>query len=270
MNFIIEAYTAENENFLKTFIDQQMESTDQEGATALPIQDAVGDGATCSTSLTTEEKEIQNVLDVLPHLQRSFVQKLLARYESTELAIAAVLEGNIPPDLDETINETIEKEEQLKQGDIENATKAMDAVNLGADNDSQLVSVYNKVQKVRSKAEKRFLDDKSHIRDLQKRYEEYGYISEDYDDEYDDSYEAMLENESKAMTNVLKKTGAINFVADDVESESDTSEEEQEGAQQGEGRDTRKDFCENPELVRERWARNRQAKFGNRQPPKSG
>lgn len=42
------------------------------------------------------EQEVRYVLDVLLH----FMRKILTRYENTELAIAVVLEGNLPPDLE--------------------------------------------------------------------------------------------------------------------------------------------------------------------------
>lgn len=219
-------------------------------------------GSSSSKSKTVNghsEVDIQSVLDVLPHLTVEFIRKLLTRYDNTELAIAAVLEGNLPPDLMEmdldegkTVEKTADKE-----------AKAMQPFSAGPE-DREIVNIKLKTQVVRPKAEKRFLDDKSAIKEFHTRNIEHGYVDDDYDDEYDDSYDAVVESESKAMS-VLKKTGAIDVLVDEID-DSEESDEEQHTT--GEQRDKSRDFCENPELARERWARNREAKYGNKRPPK--
>lgn len=206
--------------------------------------------------------DIQSVLDVLPHLTVEFVRKLLTRYDDTESAIAAVLEGNLPPDLmdtnsntEQTVNDEPEKKKQ---------TEVLQQFNSGSE-DREIVNMKLKTQTVRPKAEKRFLDDKSAIKDFHARNIEHGYVDDDYDDEYDDSYDAVVETESK-VTNVRKKTGAIDVLVDEID-DSEESESD-EGAPNTNGqRDKSRDFCENPELARERWARNREAKYGNKRPP---
>lgn len=224
------------------------------------------DGPSMSSSSKVIERsgiEIQSVLDVLPHLEIAFVQKLLLRYDNTELAIAAVLEGNLPPDLMGTDSTTADNESNEP---IERHTKVVERFTSGPE-DREIVNVKIKSQIVRPKAEKRFLDDKSSIKEFHARNIEHGYVDEpdEYDDEYDDSYEAMVDSESRTMS-ILKKTGAINELVDEVDdSESESGDETTESNAR---RDGSRDFCENPELVRERWARNRDAKYANKRPPK--
>lgn len=218
-----------------------------------------------STSLTSKtsdrsEIDIQSVLDVLPHLKVTFVRKLLSRYENTESAIAAVLEGNLPPDLMESDTATANNKDELTADNDAETTEPSDI------KDRDIVNIKIKTQIVRPKAEKRFLDDKSTIKEFHARNIEYGYVADEYDDEYDDSYDAMVDSESRTMR-ILKKTGAINELVDEVDDseESDSSDDITETKEQ---RDRARDFCENPEVARERWARNREAKYGNKRPPK--
>lgn len=207
------------------------------------------------------EIEVQNVLDVLPHLEVSFIRKLLVRYDNTESAIAAVLEGNLPPDLVQTDSQITES---IADEGIKKCSKLMEKTTLDPEG-REIIKI--KSQVIRPKAEKRFLDDKSAIKEFHMRNIEHGYVDmvDEYDDEYDDSYEAVVESESKTMK-ILKNTGAINDLVDEV-GDSDESESSDEVTTEGaEHRDRNRDFCENPELIRERWARNRVAKYGNTRP----
>lgn len=244
MKFLVEAYTAENPEFLKTLI----QSTPTDGS-------VVTAAANSSKPIDPIEKEVQNVLDVLPHLDASFVRKLLTRYENTELAIAAVLEGNLPPDLDDT------KGVESNPANEDDITKIVDhAPPYDADGTTRVITKSSKMQNIRPRAEKRILDDKRHVRELQSRYTEYGYVTDDdYNDEYDDSYDALTESETKSVKKILRNTGALNNVMDDIDDDEDEDDNDESS---GETRNTTKDFCENPEVIRERWARNRAAKFG--------
>lgn len=251
VNFIVEAYTAQNVEFSKTIIDRSMPGED--GAAVITAT------ANSSKPIDLIEKEVQNVLDVLPHLDAMFVRKLLTRYENTELAIAAVLEGNLPPDLE---NNAEPEASPVVEDDI---TKMMDQVLLSDANATARVIIKNsRSQNIRPKAEKRILDDKRHVRELQNRYTEYGYVTDDdYNDEYDDSYDALTESETKSVQKILRNTGALNNVMDEIDDSDDEEDDEndQPGDASNGSRSTNKDFCENPEVIRERWARNRQAKF---------
>lgn len=254
VNFILEAYTGYSKEFPKTFVE------------ATPQSDAIfqfneNDGA-CALPIDPIQKEIQNVLDVLPHLESSFVRKLLTRYENTESAISAVLEGNLPPDLDTAVDIQLVEEIESKPSisTIQEVTNLMKQIDFNIDENTKVISKERRIQAIRPKLEKRILDDKSHIKDLQERYVEYGYVTDDYDDEYDDSYDALTESETKSVTKNLRHSGALDSIMDDVDDdESDSNDEEISS-----GRDTRNDFCENPEAVRERWAQHRQAKYGSK------
>lgn len=215
-----------------------------------------------SKPIDRSEIEVQNVLDVLPHLEVAFIRKLLVRYDNTESAIAAVLEGNLPPDLVQT---DLQISESNADENMKKCTDKMEKSTLGPE-DKEIVNVKIKSQVIRPKAEKRFLDDKSAIKEFHMRNIEHGYVDmvDEYDDEYDDSYEAVVESESKTMK-ILKNTGAINDLVDEV---GDSDESESSDEVTTEGRDKTRDFCENPELRRERWARNREAKYGNTRPTK--
>lgn len=216
-----------------------------------------------SNSKTNGQSEIaiQSVLDVLPHLTVEFVRKVLTRYDDSESAIAAVLEGNLPPDLmDANANN-----EKIVDKTIGKHTEVMQKLNSGPE-DREIVNIKLKTQVIRPKAEKRFLDDKSAIKDFHARNIEHGYVDDDYDDEYDDSYDAVVETESKVLS-VLKKTGARDVLVDEID-DSEESDSNEEPTNTYEQRDKTRDFCENPELARERWARNREAKYGNKRPPK--
>lgn len=255
VNFIVEAYTAENEEFLKTFVENMSsrESSTESTAVAKINPD------------NPMEKEIQNVLDVLPHLERDFVQKLLSRYESTELAIAAVLEGNLPPDLD--ANNPLSPANEEPPVTVDQVTKLVNEIDFNIDKNTKIITKSNKTKPLHRKAEKGILDDKRHVQELKSRYEELGYVTEDYEDEYDDSYDALAESETKSVAKLFKNSPTLNNVLneiDDVDDESSDDEADEDG---GEGRDSSRDFCENPEAVRERYAQaraNRASKFPNR------
>lgn len=261
IEFIKRAYTAENENFLETFVDRiETEGASSSGAGSSGSDSTAGE---CSKTLDPKEKEIQNVLDVLPDLDVAFVRKLLTRYENTELAIAAVLEGNLPPDLDSSIKIESPMDDKNRSVQTEKATTAMKVLNL--DENTQITSKHIKSQTIKSKAEKRFLNDKSSIKEFHTRNIEFGYVFDEYEDEYDDSFDQLMSG-SKTTTKILKNTGAINEMVDEI---IESSEEDDETTDPSQQRDKSRDFCENPEVIRERWARNREAKYGNKRPPKS-
>lgn len=257
MGFVIEAYSAQDEESLRSIVHG---ASGGAGLTA-----DISSPSSAPSSAVPIENEVQNVLDVLPHLGAAFVRKLLSRYDNTESAIAAVLEGNLPPDLDES-NPDLVKESPMKEPkpnqQIDDMTKSLNDVALGINESIKIIIKGDKRQADRPKQEKRVLNDKSHIHDLKTRYQEYGYVSEnEYDDEYDDSYDALAESETKSAAKLLRKSGAMNVVVDEVDEESE--EDEDHGT---DGRDKTRDFCENPEAARERYAQRHMSRFPNRAP----
>lgn len=228
------------------------------GAMALPI----------ANSNTSEQ--IQEVLNIFPHLTIDFVEKLLQRYESTEKAIAEYLEGNLPPDLIENDSFPAEVVAQRTPSvspipststtRTASDDKFLDQFNF-ADNSKVIVKMGKGFPGGHRNASA-LLDDKSHVRSLKDRYESYGLIVEnenEYDDEYDDSYDGMTESESKSHRKAVGVSSAKDFVVD--EEDEDDGEEEDEEGDDGNQRDKSKDFCENPEAVRERLAKSRYSKF---------
>lgn len=250
INFVIEAFSAEPESVPDS-----------------PIEAVAGPHAASPNKPSSSKQKdplqgkVQCVLDVLPHLEPEFVKKLLTRYEDTESAIAAVLEGNLPPDLDDTVQLESESPKHVVPSKVPEVTDMMSNIDL-IENSTRIITKETKSKQIRSREEKKILNEKEHVRELQSRYIVYSYISDDeYEDEYDDSYDAVTESETKSTAKNLKSTGAQNYVMDDVDDD-ESSESETEPS-----RDASKDFCENPEAVRERWARNRQAKFGAKPAP---
>lgn len=229
---------------------------DIEGAMALPVNDSSADA------------QIQEVLNIFPHLTNEFVQKLLQRYESTEKAIAEYLEGNLPPDLIEeelssSRGPTTSNQSSLppvpSTSDAINNNKFLDQFNF-ADNAKVIVKMGKGFPGDHKNASS-LLNDKSHIQSLKNRYEAYGLVAEnDYDDEYDDSFDAMTESESKSHRKA-GNTGAKDFIVDEIEDDDDDDNADEEDQNDENYRDKSKDFCENPEAIRERWARNRNNKF---------
>lgn len=266
VEFVVQGYTSGKTLVIKSEKNAVAADAGASSSSGAAAGTSSASGSSSSKTVAPSEIAIQNVLDVLPHLEVPFVRKLLTRYDNTESAIAAVLEGNLPPDLDETIHLDSPTTEKKVGEPIEQVTEMMANQKLDPI-DREIVNIKIKSQIVRPKAEKRFLDDKSAIKEFHARNIEHGYVDmpDEYDDEYDDSYDAVVESESKART-VLKNTGAINELVDEVE-DSEESESGDDNAAPGEQRDKSRDFCENPEAVRERWARNREAKYGSKRPP---
>lgn len=256
----MSAYTAENEEeYIGAFNNQVDAKINDKKDKAGTSNNGQGHASVSHRSEPVEEN-VQCVLDVLPHLEITFVQALLSRYENTDAAIAAYLEGNIPPDLSEPLQNLDTNQSNL----VENVSDAMIAG--GLNTDIRITGAHIKSKKIRRKAEKSILDDKSDIKEFHTRNYEYGYISEDdgyanpnqYDDEYDDSYDALVESESRSFAQIIKRQQVTNDLVDEIEDNEDSESEDD--------RDGSKDFCENPEIVRARWAQHREAKYGKQRP----
>lgn len=270
LDFIVNAYSAENEDeYLKSFanqIDSNGNDRKDEAGTSSIGMSSQGDNVTASQAAAPIDNDVQCVQALLPDLDVHFIRKLVSRYENVEAAVSAYLEGNIPPDLDETFQNDIEAEANPPNDGVSDTLGTM-----YLDDGTQIASAHIKTQAIKRKTEKRILDDKSEIKDFHKRNYEYGYISEDdmygnpneYDDEYDDSYDAMAESESKSFAKILKEQRGKNDFVDEVDDESSDDN------QPTEQRDKSNDFCENPEAVRARWAQHREAKYANKRPSKA-
>lgn len=230
-----------------------------------------------SSSERDMELEVTMVLDCLPHLGTGFIRQLISRYESSEDAIAAVLENNLPPDLaqadqsevyippdpqDKIYEQTGVKHFNVYDGDKYDI--------MTQDNPKCIIKQGKGFPNAPQNATQ-LLDDKRDLAAIKHRYQEYSLVTEgdsddgeEYNDEYDDSYEALLESETRVVKSKdLKKVLAD--VGDESEEESESEEEEASGQQSNAGqRNKNMNFCENPEDIRARYEAKRQAKFAKR------
>ena len=223
------------------------------------------------------ELEVTVVLDCLPHLGTGFIRKLISRYESSEEAIAAVLENNLPPDLaqadqnevyippdpqDKVYEQTGVKHFNVYDGD---------KYDIMTQDNPQCIIKRGKGFPNAPQNATQLLDDKRDLAAIKHRYQEYSLVAEgdsedgeEYNDEYDDSYEALLESETRVVKSKdLKKVLAD--VADESEEESESEEEEASSQQVNAGQGNKNmNFCENPEVIRARYEAKRQAKFAKK------
>lgn len=258
IDYIIEAYTSESMSDFKANTNVAETNNIENVASNFVEPEPVEP----STSAGGNDRRIQSVLDVLPDLKANFVQQLLTRYDTPEQAIAAVLEGNLPPDLEEMQNMHLLYEDE--DGDESDPRNILNEYK----RNGQPAVIVKRGKGLPNEPNNGndLLDDKTHINEMRKKYEALGFVSEDeYDDEYDDSYEAMAESESKARS-ALKKTGANNYVADEESDEDESDEADNNNEGEPSNRDRSKDFCEDPEVVRARLAHNRALKYGTRKP----
>lgn len=206
------------------------------------------------------EQDIKSILDVFPSFGDGFVRKVLARYDSPELAISAILEGNLPPDLN-----SLDKSEIYIPPDIQDKVfleTGIRRLNI-FDGDEFDVMTQDKIKGViksgkgfpgQPKTMNALLDDKSHIKEMKGRYQEYTMVTEgdDYDDEYDDSFDAMTESENKNKKSYRPSAAVKGILVDEVDDDEDESEEEDFRPKKNPN-----DFCENPEAVRARYEQSR-------------
>lgn len=208
------------------------------------------------------DSKIRQILDVFPDYGDGFVRKILARYDfNAENVIAAILEGNLPPDLanPDTSEPFIPPEEaEFFEETGMQRLNIYDGDEFDVLSKSDMKGIYKKGVGEPKKWDA-LLNDKTYIQENKSKYSELGYVEEEneYDDEYDDSYDALAESEAKT----VRYKPAANVVMDE---ESDESEEIEEETSNVPVRDKRNDFCENPEVIRERYEQNRLRKFGNK------
>ncbi|XP_055389936.1 activating signal cointegrator 1 complex subunit 2 [Condylostylus longicornis] len=276
VDFIFKAYTSEGEAFLLDMI-----KNDNQNSKILDKKSVSPEPSKISTNESTKqnhnrifEEEILAVKEVFPDLGDGFINRLLSRYDNSEQVIAAILEGNLPPDL-----ETADRKEVLIPPDpqdtlfMETGIKRYnvfdgDQYDIMTNDNPNCIIKANKGFPNQPKNMKQLLDDKSHVKALKERYQQYDLICEDneYDDEYDDSYDALADSESKlnrTRIGIGKDLLVDELEPDDGDEEEDeSSEENNEGDNKNdEKRDTSKDFCENPEVIRARYEAKRAAKY---------
>ncbi|XP_055617579.1 activating signal cointegrator 1 complex subunit 2 [Toxorhynchites rutilus septentrionalis] len=273
LDFVQNAYCGGEESALtnghceETIIPEENEGFGEATGGAVEEQ-SPGPSTVSAQPLSEEQKieeQVQKVLDVLPHLGGGYVRKILSRYDGVEQAIAAVLEGNLPPDLAEADpTEPFIPADKLDSFFLETGIQRLNVY----DGDEFDVMVHDTVKGVIKKGKgmpggaknlQQMLDDKSHVKEMKNRYQEYTNVCDDYDDEYDDSYDAMADSESKKIRLTAEMRNAL------VDELDDDEEEPEDEAPVGAPEKKPLDFCENPEVVRQRYEERRRSKFPPRQ-----
>lgn len=296
VKFLQDAYTATtDEHFLTTTTYPPRASH------ATPATGDIGAGAGAAAAAAAAPSaaavaHIQSVRNILPDLQPAFVAALLARYaDSPEQVIAAVLEGNLPPDL----LQPTERPSSPVKPTAKAAPAAVRSDPFGFGDGADVIVKRNKGFPGQARTVAALLDDKTHVQQLRSRYQEWGLVTEstgdnggnDYDDEYDDSYDALAESERRSGA-ALRATAVRNpnrAVRDELpdgdddeldEEEEDEEEEAEAEASASGGRagggggggssyyDKTKNFCENPEVARERRAQQWNNKWAAKAPRK--
>lgn len=218
------------------------------------------------------ELEITMVLDCLPQLETAFVRKLLARYDNSELAIAAYLENNLPPDLLENY-----EEDSVKTGELRPLSTCG---KLYTDESKACIIKRGKGMPIGPQTALELLDDKSDLAAVRHRYQEYSYVSEDedtntdenddlYGDEMDDSYEGLIDGNVPTQArhrNKFRSAMADNFVDESTESSDNDAEGcEENTTHANSSRPTNNlDFCEDPAVLRARREAFYRAKWSKR------
>ncbi|XP_062538789.1 activating signal cointegrator 1 complex subunit 2 [Armigeres subalbatus] len=285
LEFVQNAYSS-GENGLTNGHDrcefpEEDESFGEAAGGVAEEDELVPSGTSAQKELTPEqqiETNVQKVLDILPDLGDGYVRKILTRYDDVEQAIAAVLEGNLPPDL----AEADPTEPYIPPDKLDNfyVETGIDRLNI-YDGDEFDVLVHDQIKGVMKKGKgmpgqpknlKEMLDDKSHVQEMKERYQEYSNVCDEYDDEYDDSYDAMADSESKTIRLSAQMRNALVDELDDEEDEEEDDAEDQAGTAPGGGKKPL-DFCVNPEELRQRAEERRRSKYqarGGGGPPGGG
>uniref|UniRef100_A0A182JZX9 CUE domain-containing protein n=1 Tax=Anopheles christyi TaxID=43041 RepID=A0A182JZX9_9DIPT len=212
------------------------------------------------------EQNVQNIMELLPHLAVEHVRKIVGTYDNVEEAVSVLLEQDQPNPSGST-----EAEVQIPNDPLDEffLRTGIDRINI-YDGDEFDVMVNDKVKGIIKKGKgmpgqprtlNELLDDKSHIQQVRHIYRQFDLIAENEldDDEYDDSFEAMTESESR---HVKVAKGARNVLVDealDKESSEDENESEEESSERN--RNPAMAFCENPELARKRYEEKLNSKY---------
>lgn len=231
--------------------------------------------------------EVSAVLDVLPDLGMGFIRRVLNRYENSEQAIAAILDDNLPPDLLH-----MDRQEVYIPADPQDKLQSQTGVRhynvhdgdkydvLTHDNPQCIIKQGKGLPGAPRNAEQ-LLDDKRDINQLKQRYQQYALVEEtsnecgaEYDDEYDDSYEALNDGQAPPQSLLRTKLQQASAAAassayeaqDAFEDDQDDDDNASDDGDQNVATNVTKrmDFCENPELIRERYQQRQMAKYGQR------
>ena len=256
---------------------------EMEGACSLPLKPSPP--KVVKSLEDTIQEETCKIMELFPDYGVGYIRKLLSRYNnSAEVVIATVLEGTLEADLiscnqDEAyippeIPDKVFMATGLERSNIYDGDK-FDVMRRD-DFGTGVIKKHGKnITKPDPKNYNELLNDKTNIEQLKNRYQAYGLVTEnpeddnEYNDEYDDSYEVFADTEPK-----INMRGRMRGeLRDEVESESEEEEPpvvEDKRNQYSSGdrrpKDPVLDFCENPEVIRARREQQFQQKMAKKHP----
>ncbi|XP_052860309.1 activating signal cointegrator 1 complex subunit 2 [Anopheles cruzii] len=190
------------------------------------------------------EKNVDYVLDILPHLSPDYVREVVSRCNNLEQIVIDLLESN-PANNADHISVPLDPLDEFF------AQTGIDRLNI-YDGDEFDVMVNSSVAGVIKKGKgmpgepktlNELLDDKSHVNQMRHLYQRFDHISENEDNE------EMAERESRHVTVVRE---IKNIVDNDMDNESEVDDQYSDTEI-----DTKKpaplSFCLNPEVARKRY-----------------
>ena len=244
-------------------VEPQMEDEDEmEGACALPLPKVeVPKPANQKNIEETVQLETSKILELFPSYGVGYIRRLLAFYDnSSENVISKILEGN----LDSKFKECDEQEtfippeipDKVFMATGIERTNIYDGDKFDIMRNDEFAGHIKKNGKFITKREPKtyheLLNDKSHVKELKERYQAYGLVTEndennEYEDEPDDSYDGFAESEPKVH---MKLHGKMRDMLPDTVEVSESEEEYDD--HEGPPKKNPLDFCENPEAIRMR------------------
>lgn len=257
--------------------EPQIDDEDEmEGACALPLPKTEPQKPVVNVEEILQ-LETSKILELFPSYGVGYIRRLLAFYDnSSENVISKILEGSLDPkfkdcDEQETYIPPESPDKVFMATGIER-TNIYDGDKFDVMRNDEFGGHIKKNGKFITKKEPKtyheLLNDKSHVKDLKDRYQTYGLVADveednEYDDEPDDSYDGFAESEPKVH---MKMHGKMrDMLPDTVEvSESEDEEEEFEAPP----KKNTFDFCENPEIIRQRREQQYQQRMAKKFPNK--
>ncbi|XP_058064545.1 activating signal cointegrator 1 complex subunit 2 [Anopheles bellator] len=193
------------------------------------------------------EKNVDSVLDILPHLSPDYVREVVSRCNNLEQIVIDLLESNPTSNADQISVPLDPLDEFFVQTGI-------DRLNI-YDGDEFDVMVNSSVTGIIKKGKgmpgepktlNELLDDKSHVNQMRHLYQRFDHISEHEDAAFN---EDMVERESRPVT-VYREIK--NIVVNDMDNESEVDDQYSDTEI-----DSKKPapltFCLNPEVARKRY-----------------
>lgn len=220
--------------------------------------------------------ETSKILELFPSFGVGYIRRLLAFYDSSsEKVVSKILEGS----LDSSFKDCDEQEPYIppEVPDKIFLTTGMERSNV-TDGDKfdvlrneEFKCDIKKNGKFITKKEPKtyhdLLNDKTNVKILKDRYQQYGLVAEvdEYDDEYDDSYDVFADSEPKIHMHFHGKMSR-EMLPDTIDDLPESEESEEEPPASETSKNKTLDFCENPEAIRARREQQHQQKMAKKFP----